>query len=107
MPIEQEQLGPLERNIRDLLEEARLMLQNNSIDAPAGTNLIDRLRKCARMAATNRYPFSEQCLKGAAEQIGKRFKLHDRSPPTGHKSVADFRPSKVEAPRNTKAFETA
>jgi len=65
-------LGTLEKVIKRLLDEARLLLESTEVDADAGQVLIEKLRDCAEAASAVQYPYSAHCLKQAASLIKGR-----------------------------------
>jgi hypothetical protein len=74
------QLSPVQREIRDLAQEARARLETGSVDAPDLRRLIARLDRCADAAAAAGLGFSEQQLDQLAAKLERRLELL-RQPP--------------------------
>ncbi len=63
------ELFGLEREIRDALIAARALLYSKTVNAQQVTDLRKKLMNLADRAADAGYPFSEQCLEDAADDL--------------------------------------
>jgi len=72
-------LTPLERDIRNLMAEARAFLSSQSGDYPAAKKLIEKLYDAADRAAQAGFVFSGQELDRMALNVETRLQLFHRS----------------------------
>ena len=68
-------LTTLEREIRDLLGEARSLPINTPDEAEKARNLVERIRQCTLRAAEAQLPFTVKALVLARTNLERRMKL--------------------------------
>jgi len=71
--VPKKSLADIERSIRFLLAEARLLLESRSFDAYGAKELIGRLSLCAEDADMVHYPYSAQVLRDVAKYLSNQL----------------------------------